>query len=37
LSGKELQYPRLVPGATFKKAERKKKAGGEEQERLLDE
>ena len=31
LSGKELQYPRLAPGATFKKAERKQKAKGDQE------
>lgn len=36
LNGKELQYPRLAPESTFKKAKRKKKAGEDEQGSLLD-
>jgi site-specific DNA-methyltransferase (adenine-specific) len=35
LDGREAQYPRLAPTATFKKAERRRKATQQDQKRLL--
>lgn len=35
LNGKQLEYPRLVPEVTFKKAERKSKGKQGEQGRLV--
>ncbi len=35
LQGKQLEYPRVAPEVTFKKAERKGKGKQEEQQQLL--